>query len=164
MMRWLQALKSVFSTSAYAEGAALLDDGAVEVAITEALKDKKTIFPVHSADSHYLGLRPVNNQWFGEKYLEPSLAKLIYHFISAEFPDCDDFGRIAIGRMLEGAYAERMRYQPAWGEFRYYARNGKKHFAIIVVDSEKKVWLYEPQNDTWTDKFDDVVTPLEVRL
>ncbi len=87
---------------------------------------------------------------------------LIYHSNSDDFPDCDDFADIARGQILAFAAKHGLSYAPSI-LFAAVLKGDSCHALLLMVDRNDKVWFYEPQNDTWSSKADEISFVREIQ-
>lgn len=105
-------------------------------------------------DESYLAMEPIRLQTLAFKKI--NLEKIAYHANSEEFPDCDDFARIAHADLLRGTIAEHLPYAVAFLIVTYIRVGGGHHAANLAIDHKGKLHLFEPQNNLWSQLLSDV--------
>lgn len=105
-------------------------------------------------DQSYLGLELMRLQTLVFKKV--NLEALIYHSESEEFPDCDDFARIAQASLLKGAVEEHLPFGVAFFVVTYVKVGGGHHAANLALDNQGKLHLFEPQSNQWSHVLSDV--------
>lgn len=108
----------------------------------------------HLLDESYLAMEPIRLQTLVFKKV--NLEKIAYHANSEEFPDCDDFARIAHADVLRGAVQEGLPFSAAFLIVTYVRVGGGHHAANLAVDHKGKLHLFEPQRDQWSHLLSDV--------
>lgn len=95
-------------------------------------------------DDNYIGLQPDKLRAFLNATIDLSFCR--YHSNSDEFPDCDDFSRIAQAEVRKAAIKGGMKYCPAFFEVGVTLAGGKgRHAPNLCLDANGKLWLFEPQ-------------------
>jgi len=120
------------------------DDGAVEITAIEVISILKPFGKVRShRDKNYLVLAP------GRGRALLIMPDMNWH---AEFPDCDDLTRVAIGNALQRAYDHGLRGRaPLLGPVTMIMPSGNAHQVPFMV------WVGDPrpvclrQDGLWTD-------------
>ncbi len=156
-MGLLAAIKSIFRDSAYIDGAIMMSgQGVAEALAKPFVVSGKWQATVRMRDRMYLLLDPIKMQFMAEKYAALTLYGINYHSNSDEFPDCDDFARVAVSQMLLGAIKERFAYAPAIAEVSYKPVGRNNHDDVIALDKAGQVWLWDTQRDRWTTDLSSV--------
>lgn len=102
-------------------------------------------------DRTYFALQESKLESFVNRYYDKELWNMGYHQNGEEFPDCDDFARIAIGSILRGAAKEGFRYAPLFGTVVYTTKKKERHMACFGIASSGEARLFEPQNGQWQE-------------
>lgn len=136
--------KKLFKQKRFDEGAIVTQGRTIAEELAKIFPDSQIIL----RDKYYLALQPSRL----EDFLFKAYAKPFdYHSNSDEFPDCDDYAKVAVARVMECAVSEYMKYLPVFGYISYSRVSGARHAANIAIRSDGGVVLFEPQTERWLD-------------
>ena len=125
----------------YANGAGQASGALLAMALAKTgLPMAKT--PV-THDRNYLLLTDENFRAFDAKWWSPE--ELVYHGNSSEFPDCDDYARLWVAAMIQGAILEGLPFLPFCGWADVRLSDGGLHALGWGIMQDMKLRFREPQ-------------------
>lgn len=125
--------------------------------IQQAWSTSWGIYPQECFDVNYTVLSELQLREFTAKYITVH-KNFRYHSHSDEFPDCDDYAKVAETQQLLGALVDRFPYGLVFGQItlKFRDQDVRHQMNWAMTHSPTKIWLYEPQSGEWTDDLRNV--------